>query len=111
MNIWWLNPMELVLGVGFVGLAATGWFSYFRSKEDGRNSARWLRLAAIAGGCGAVMTALGIFQVIGELGFETNWTLLVEGTPLTASMCALLIGVVEEGAKLLSMACLIVFSR
>jgi len=111
MNIWWLNPVEMVLGVGFTGLAASGWFAYFRSKEDGRTAARWLRLAAIAGGCGAVMTALGLFQLIGELGFETNWSLLVEGNAYEAGAAALLIGVVEEGAKLLSMACLVVFSR
>jgi RsiW-degrading membrane proteinase PrsW (M82 family) len=111
MNLWWLNPVQFLLGVTFVGLAAVGWFAYFRSKEDGRRAVRWLRLAAIAGGCMSVLAALSAFQLVGRLGFDANWTVLVEGPLVKAGLAALLIGIIEEGAKLLSVACLAGFSR
>lgn len=97
----WVEPFHLSLGLGLLLLTAAGWFAYFWSKEHGRPEERWLRLAAGASGCLAVAAALVGYQTAAALGLTASWQELVTSGLRTAARISLLIGSIEEVAKLL----------
>ncbi|HZH04131.1 MAG TPA: PrsW family glutamic-type intramembrane protease [Myxococcaceae bacterium] len=105
----WLHPVHLTLGMALLMLTAGGWFTYFHLKDEGTREARWLRIAAIAGGCASIGAALFGYRAAESLGLRASWQEMVTGGTWPAMRMALLIGTVEEAAKLLPVAafCLI----
>ena len=97
----WVEPFHLGLGLALLMFTAAGWFAYFWSKEHGRPEERWLRLAAGAGGCLAVAAALLGYRAVEAWGLEASWQDLVSGGTRMAVRISLLIGSIEEVAKLL----------
>ena len=79
------------------GAFGGGWLAYFRWKDKAHPEPKWIIAIAVAGGMLAVGGALLGFRL-----FETpDWEVLASGAWAHAAAAALLIGLVEEAAKLL----------
>lgn len=77
-----------------------GWLTYFRWKDRHRPEPWRLVAVAVGGGGAAVPLALLGYHGFDALGAPSEWSVLVWGPWPTALGQALLIGLVEEGAKL-----------
>jgi RsiW-degrading membrane proteinase PrsW (M82 family) len=90
--------------------AAAAWVVYLRWKDRRRPEPLAVMLATVGGGGLAVGAAFGAYRVFDWLGAEATWGALAGPLP-TAVGIAALIGVAEEGAKLLPVWAFARFSR
>jgi RsiW-degrading membrane proteinase PrsW (M82 family) len=97
-------------GILLFSLGAGGWFAYFRMKERDAQNPFSPRLIALLGGAISVLAAFAGYQGIDALGLSVEWTDLQQGYPRAVGS-ALLIGLVEEGAKMLPVLALAWFGR
>jgi RsiW-degrading membrane proteinase PrsW (M82 family) len=101
---------QMSLTLLLFSIGACAWFAYFRIKEAGNGGSFVSRLAAMVGGAFSVTAALLGYEGIDALGIELSWASLHQPTPMAGGM-ALLIGIVEEGAKLLPVIVIALFGR
>ena len=91
------------------GLASGAWFTYFRLKQA-KPKPFWLHLSALIGGfCGALGAVL-LFGQLDAVGYAVDWSVLQEGWRRGLPM-SLVIGLIEELAKLLPVLMLVWIRR
>ena len=101
---------RFALTVVTAGAVALAWVAYFRWKDRARPEPLWLMLAAFGGGAVAVALAGFGFAELERASHQNLWNAMSDGD-LRAIGAALLIGVGEEGAKLLPVIALALWSR
>lgn len=102
---------QMSLTLLLFSIGACAWFAYFRLKEAGSGGGSFAsRLAAMVGGALSVVAALVGYEGIDALGIELSWSALHQATPVAGGM-AMLIGIIEEGAKLLPVILIALFGR
>lgn len=109
MQHLWFIPSKVELGIAVFGLAACAWFGYFCRKEQSTKPLWWKALALL-GGYLAVLAAVFGYRSIEALGCSPEWAVLEGGGSRALGLC-LIIGFVEEGAKMLPVVLLAVWSR
>src|SRR5688572_14046496 len=98
------------IALGVSGASAGVWIAYFRWKDKAHPEPRTMVLLGVIGGAIAVGAALLGYGTVELLGRRVEWATLVEGTVSAAIADALLIGAVEECAKLLPVVLIARFS-
>ncbi len=94
----------------FCGTAAA-WFMYIRRKGGDGSRSISLRLLAMAGGAIAVRLALAGFDSCSALGLRIEWQELIGAQWSKSVTCSLLIGAIEEGAKMLPVLWILALGR
>jgi RsiW-degrading membrane proteinase PrsW (M82 family) len=102
---------SLAFGLLFFGSISAGWMAYFRWKDQKRPEPLWLLVATLAGGAGSVVAAVLGYSAAGTLGAHADWAYLSHASFPQAWMMAMLIGVVEEAAKMLPVVPIAMWSR
>ena len=108
-----VTPSELSIAIGALtlGAAVFAWGFYFRWKDALHPEPVWLMLVGVGGGAGSVLVAQGGYQLADSIGVRTSWELLSEGAANEVLAVAVMIGVIEELAKLVPVLTIVLFAR
>jgi RsiW-degrading membrane proteinase PrsW (M82 family) len=99
------------ISLGLFGSCAAGWFLYLRWKDDGRPEALPLRLVATLLGFGSTGAAFLGYNAFTSVGLDVEWSALMHASLPRAVTLSLVIGLVEETAKMLPVVAFLLFSR
>jgi RsiW-degrading membrane proteinase PrsW (M82 family) len=105
-----MNLLNTTLVIA-VGLGAAGWVIYFRRKDRASPEPLGLMLATAGGGALSVLVALAGYGGFEAAGLVTDWEALAGSDLVWAVRVALRIGLVEEGAKMLPVIAIILFTK
>ncbi len=106
-----MDPRSLWLVCVAAGASAIGWLFYFRYKDRARPEPLWMTAVALVAGGFAVLLALLGYEGLSGAGLALEWDLLSGPSVLRAGGGALLIGAIEELAKLLAVVLVVGRSR
>lgn len=105
-----MNLLNATLVIA-VGLGAVAWVIYFRRKDRASPEPLGLMLAVAGGGALSVLVALAGYGGFEAMGLSTDWEDLAGPNLVWAVRVALRIGLVEEGAKMLPVVAVILFTK
>src|SRR5207248_2213338 len=96
------RPVEprIALTLVVVGAAGFFWMGYLRWKDRARPEPIWLMTAVAGGGVASLVVSLGWYATWDAVGVHADWDGLRTAPLPRAAALALLIGFVEEGAKM-----------
>lgn len=105
-----MSVLQVPLVALWFGLGAGAWFAYFRLKERASSAPFSRNLIALLGGMISVVLTLFSYGQLDALNVTLEWSTL-QGPIHSALLGALQIGVIEEGAKFLSLLMVLVLVR
>jgi RsiW-degrading membrane proteinase PrsW (M82 family) len=106
-----MRLLHTALIVIAVGLGAVVWVLYFRRKDRASPEPLGLMLAVVGGGALSVPVALLGYGGFEAAGLPTDWADLASPNLVWATRVALRIGLIEESAKLLPVAAIVLLTR
>jgi RsiW-degrading membrane proteinase PrsW (M82 family) len=95
-----VEPVPLVWPLLLAGAFGGGWLAYFRWKDKKHPEPIWIIVIAVVGGMLSVGGALLGFRLLESERLAPDWQVIITGSWAQAGVAALVIGLVEEAAKL-----------